>query len=81
MVTILNENTAVTFWAPFIWTVQVPVPVHAPDQPVKTEPAAGEAVKASEAPEARVAWQVAPQEIPVPVTVPDPVPDLLRVRR
>jgi hypothetical protein len=33
-----TANVAVTPWAPFIVTVQVPVPVHAPLQPVKVEP-------------------------------------------
>jgi len=31
-------------------TVQAPVPLQPPDQPLKVEPAAGEAVKVTEAP-------------------------------
>lgn len=59
--------------------MQAPVPVHAPLQPVKAEPAAGLAARLIAAPEANVAEQLAPQLIPAGtlVTVPVPVPDLL----
>jgi hypothetical protein len=38
-------KVAVTDFAAVIVTVQVPVPEHAPDQPVKVDPLSGEAVK------------------------------------
>jgi len=44
-------NAAVTFRAAVILTLQLPVPVHAPPQPVKVEPAAGAAVRVTEVPE------------------------------
>jgi hypothetical protein len=43
-------NVAVTDFAVFIVTVHVPVPVQAPLQPVKVEPAAAVAVSVTEAP-------------------------------
>jgi len=42
---------AVTDVAAFIVMVQVPVPEHAPDQPVKVYPLFGEAVKVTDVPE------------------------------
>ena len=39
------SNCAVTAWSASNVTRQDPVPVHAPDQPVKVEPAAGTAVR------------------------------------
>ena len=44
-------NVAVTDVAAFIVTVQVPVPEHAPDHPVKVYPLFGEAVKVTDFPE------------------------------
>src|SRR5205807_795823 len=60
-------------------TVHVPVPVQAPLQPVKVEPAAGAAVRVTTVPVVKEVEQVAPQEIPagVLVTVPPPAPDLV----
>ena len=59
-------------------TTQELVPVHAPLQLVKVEPAFGEADKATEVPAGKDALQVLPQLIPagVLVTVPLPVPAL-----
>ena len=64
--------------AAFIVTVHVPVPVQPPLQPVKTEPAAGPAVKVTWLPLVNEAAQVAPQETPAGALamVPLPVPDL-----
>jgi hypothetical protein len=61
--------------------VQVPVPLHAPLQPVNVEPAAAVAVSVTIVPEANDAEQVAPQSIPAGelVTEPEPVPALLTV--
>jgi hypothetical protein len=60
-------------------TLQVPVPVQLPLQPVKAEPAAGAAVKVTAVPLVNEAAQVAPQAMPVGalVTVPLPVPALV----
>ena len=43
---------AVTDSAPVIVTVQVPVPEHAPDQPVKVDPLAANAVRVTDVPDA-----------------------------
>jgi hypothetical protein len=70
---------ATTDWFADIVTAQAPVPVHAPLQPVKAEPAAGVAVRLTAAPDPNVEEQVVPQLIPVGrlVMLPVPVPDLL----
>jgi hypothetical protein len=61
--------------------VVAPVPVHAPDQPVKVAPNAGLAVIATVLPDANDALQVLPQLMPVgeEVTDPAPVPALTTV--
>ena len=58
-------------------TLQLPVPVHAPDQPVNVDPVAADAVSVTDAPLFAVAVQVDPQEIPPPDTVPEPAPDFV----
>ena len=75
------EKLAVTARAELIVTVQAPVPVQLPLQPVKVEPATGAAVKVTMVPVANAAEQLAPQEMPAGalVTVPVPTPVLLTV--
>ena len=73
---------ALTEVAAFMVTLQAPVPLQAPLQPVKVEPEAGVAVRLTTVPLAKFAEQVAPQEIPAGelVTVPVPVPLSVTVR-
>jgi hypothetical protein len=75
-------NVALTAAAAFIVTLQVPVPLHAPPQPAKVEPEAGVADKLTTVPLAKLAEQVAPQEIPAGelVIVPVPLPLSVTVR-
>ena len=63
-------------------TWQEPVPVQAPLQPAKAEPAAGAWLRVTTVPELKLALQVAPQLMPVgeEVTVPLPVPAFATVR-
>ena len=78
----MTANVAVTDCAWLIATVQVvAVPVQAPDQPVKLEPAVGAAVRVTDVPLLKLAEHVLPQLIPAGllVTVPVPAPDLLTV--
>src|SRR5947209_16609220 len=74
-------KVTVTARAALIVTLQVPVPVQLPLQPVKVEPGAGAAVKATAAPLVNEAAHVVPQEMPAGalVTVPPPVPALVSV--
>jgi hypothetical protein len=76
-----RAKVAVTELAAFIVTVHVPVPVHAPLQPVKVAPAAGVAVSVTAVPAANAAEQVVPQLMPAGalVTMPDPAPARLTV--
>ena len=72
----VTVNVAVTDFAAVIVTEQVFVPVHAPDQPVNVEPAAGIALNTTVAPRTKVVVHVVPQSIPdgVDETDPEPVP-------
>ena len=74
-------KVAVTARAALIVTLQVPVPVQLPLQPVKVEPAASATVKLTVAPLVNEAAHVVPQEMPAGalVTVPPPVPALVSV--
>ena len=72
----VGTKVAVTTWAAFIVTVQEPLPLQAPLQPMRAEPTAGVAVRVTAVPLANEAEHVAPQEIPAGalVTVPLPAP-------
>ena len=75
-------KVAVTVFAAFMVSVQVPVPVQAPLQPAKVLPAAGVAVRVTLVPLVKFALQVALQSIPAgPATVPEPVPNLATVSK
>jgi hypothetical protein len=78
----LSVKVAVTIWAAFIVTMHAPVPAHAPDQPVKVEPAVAAWVSVTTVPGAKVAVQVAPQAMPAgfDVTVPLPLPARVTTR-
>jgi hypothetical protein len=78
----VGANVAVALFAASTVTTHVPVPVHAPLQPLKREPVDGVAVRVTVVPDAIVALQALPQSIPVgeEVTVPLPVPLLVTVR-
>ena len=73
-------NVAVTVIAEFMAIVHEPVPVQAPDQPAKTEPAAAVAVSVTLELPSNWVVQVAAQFIPPTalVTCPAPVPALTK---
>jgi hypothetical protein len=73
---LLALKVAVTALAALMVTLQAPVPVQAPLQPAKVDPAAAVSVKVTTVPLAKLALQVLGQVIPLGllVTVPDPVP-------
>ncbi len=81
-VTVETPKVAVTVRAALIVTVQPPLPVQAPLQLVKVEPAAGAAVRVTMVLLLNEKAQVAPQLMPagVLVTVPVPAPVLFTVR-
>ena len=74
-------KVAVTFCAALMATVQVPVPVQAPLQPVKVEPDAAAAVRVTLVPLLKFVLHVLPQLTPLgeELTVPVPVPPLVIV--
>ena len=76
-------NVAVTFLEAFIVTTQLPVPVHAPPQPVKIEVAFGVATSVTDVSPMNVVAHVAPQSSPkgMELTVPNPAPALVTVSR
>src|SRR6058998_1634162 len=78
----LTAKVAVTARAALMVTLQVPVPVQLPLQPVKVEPAAGAAVRVTAVLLVKEAEQVAPHEMPAGalVTVPVPFPNLVTER-
>ena len=73
-----SRKFAATFVSAPSVTVQVPVPVHAPDHPTNVESVVaaelGVAVNVMLVPVATVSVQSTPQVMPVPVTVPAPLP-------
>ena len=77
----VSVNVAVTDLAAFMVTLHAPVPVHAPLQPAKKDPASTVGVSATGVPELNDAAQVEPQSIPAgfDVTLPPPEPPLLTV--
>jgi len=68
-------NVAPTAFAELRVTVQVPVPVQAPFQPVNVEPVAGVAVRRTVVPPVNEATHVVPHEMPVGALVTVPLPD------
>ena len=77
----LIAKVAVRLFAAVIETVQTPVPVQAPLQPVKVEPALGVAVSVTLVLYANEDEQDEVQLMPVglDVTVPEPVPFMVRL--
>jgi hypothetical protein len=67
-------NVAVTDVFAVGVTLQLPVPVHAPDQPAKVEPAFGVAVSVMAVPLAKLAVHVVPQVMPAGALLTDPPP-------
>jgi hypothetical protein len=63
--------TTTPVWAPIV-TLHVPVPVQAPDQPVKVDPSKGVAFKVTEVPSGYSDTQLAGQSIPAGTLVTDP---------
>ena len=82
VVGVVKLKVAVTLFAASIVTVQAPVPLHAPLQPVNVLPVAGVAVSVTDVPVAMLAEQVVPQFMlfVADVTVPLPVPVLATER-
>jgi hypothetical protein len=74
---VVAANVAVTALAESMVTVQLPVPVHAPLQPVNVDMPSGIAVSVTIVPVPNNAEHVAPQLMPagLDVTLPLPVPD------
>src|SRR6202021_1522813 len=67
-------NVAVTVSAPFMATTQLPVPLHAPLQPLKIESLAGAAVSVTCVPPTKLPAHVEPQLIPEGELVTVPLP-------
>lgn len=78
----VSSNVAVTDFAASIVTEQVPVPVHAPDQPVNEKPLFGVATNVTAVPLTKKAEQAPGQLMPAgdEVTVPVPVPAVVTAR-
>ena len=74
-------KVAVTILAASIVTVQVPDPVHAPDQPPKAVPPPALAVRVTTVPAAYSSVQSLPQRIPAGFELTTLVPEMLTVSR
>ena len=76
-------NVALTDASELSITLHAPVPLHAPDQPAKVEPAPGAELSVTVVPLAKLAPQVDPQLMPAGllVTVPAPEPPVVTVNR
>src|SRR5437868_2055194 len=72
-------NAADTLLAASMTTLQVPVPVQAPLQPLNVDPLSGAAVSVTTVPAVKLAEHVDPQLTPAGLllTLPLPVPDLV----
>jgi hypothetical protein len=70
----LRVNVAVTCCTVSVVTMQVPVPVHAPLQPVNVESAAAVAVSVTIVPGANIWLHVVPQSMPAGLDVTEPLP-------
>jgi hypothetical protein len=81
-VTVVRLKVALTDCAEFMVTEQAPVPVQAPPQPAKADPAGAAGVSVTTVPCVKENVQVPGQLIPAGalVIVPDPVPVVLTVR-
>jgi hypothetical protein len=75
-------KVALTLWDWLMVTVQAPVPLHAPLQPVKAAPEAAVAVRVTVAPLGKLVLHVLPQAIPLgeEATMPLPLPAFVTVR-
>mgnify|MGYP006928526708 CR=1 FL=1 len=73
---------AVTFLEAAMFTVQLPVPVQSPLQPINVDPGSGVTVSVTLVPLTNDALQVLPQLMPAGalLAIPEPVPDLVTVR-
>ena len=74
-------NVAVTLAAALIVTLQEPVPLHAPDHPVKRDPEAARAVSVTVVPDLKSCMQTVPQAIPPGELVTLPAPLFLTVSK
>ncbi|NKE70328.1 hypothetical protein MNODULE_06195 [Nitrospiraceae bacterium HYJII51-Mn-bac16s-1-B09] len=81
-VKLFSVNVAVTDLAASMVTTQGPVPVQAPDHPVKSVSSAGAVVRVTVVAALKNAEQLLPQSMPAgeEVMVPVPLPSLLTVR-
>jgi hypothetical protein len=73
-VRLVGAKIALTDCAELMVTAQTPVPLHAPPQPLKTDPACAVGLSVTTVPLAKSAEHVVPHEIPAGVLVMDPAP-------
>jgi hypothetical protein len=70
-------KVALTFFAPAMVRVHVPVPVHGPLQPVNVDVPPGVAERVTSVFTVKECWQVLPQSIPEGLLVTVPAPPFL----